>query len=587
MTDLDILGTAQTPASPIPELPDRPCFRVLDEWLEHGGAKYRPGVWHFGTDKDGNPTQQWVCSPLYIEAVTFDSQDNNFGRLLRFRNSLGKWREWAMPMELLSGLGNEVRAELLDMGTEIDPGAKARNLLASYLQERPPKRRMRCATQTGWCGRSFVMPNQVIGPEASGVIFQSGERDHDEYTHAGTLEGWRAEVAAAAVGNPILTLSLSSGFAGPLLKACNAEGGGFHFISDSSAGKTTAIDAACSIWGGPNYRRSWRATANGMEGAAALFNDNLLALDEISECDPREVGAIVYALGNGRGKQRAGKTGTARGVVRWRCFVLSSGERSIGTHMAEAGQRAKAGQSVRLLDIPASRTYGAWDTLHGCSSGAALSDAVKRAAVTHYGHAGRAFLERLTRDNRDFCGLLEEIKALPKFQAADGQERRAAARFALAALVGELATEYEVTGWPEGEAVKAAAEGFSLWRSLRGKGNDERHQVLGQVSGFLDRHGDGRFSNADYSGDTPTVRDRAGWWRDDAGARTYLFTAEGMREALRGFDFKRGLDLLEEAGVLPAAGSDGKRARFCRIGGRGVKLYPIQAGKLEGGDDGH
>ena len=32
-----------------------------------------------------------------------------------------------------------------------------------------------------------------------------------------------------------------------------------------------------------------------MEGAAALFNDCLLALDEISECDPREVGAIVYA----------------------------------------------------------------------------------------------------------------------------------------------------------------------------------------------------------------------------------------------------------------------------------------------------
>ena len=36
-----------------------------------------------------------------------------------------------------------------------------------------------------------------------------------------------------------------------------------------------------------------------MEGAAALFNDCLLALDEISECDPREVGAIVYALGEG------------------------------------------------------------------------------------------------------------------------------------------------------------------------------------------------------------------------------------------------------------------------------------------------
>jgi hypothetical protein len=31
-------------------------------------------------------------------------------------------------------------------------------------------------------------------------------------------------------------------------------------------GKTTILEAAASVWGGPNYRRSWRATANGMEG---------------------------------------------------------------------------------------------------------------------------------------------------------------------------------------------------------------------------------------------------------------------------------------------------------------------------------
>jgi len=59
-----------------------------------------------------------------------------------------------------------------------------------------------------------------------------------------------------------------------------------------------------------------------MEGVSAMFNDGLLALDEISECDPKEVGAIVYSLGNGRGKQRASRSGNARGIKRWRCFVL-------------------------------------------------------------------------------------------------------------------------------------------------------------------------------------------------------------------------------------------------------------------------
>ena len=568
----------------IPGMNERPCFRVFDDWLEYGGAKYRPGVWFFG-DKDGDPTQTWVCSPLHVEAVTFDGQENNFGRLLRFRNTLRRWREWAMPMELLRAGGDDLRGELLAMGVEIDSTAKARNLLATYLQDKPPKRRVRCALQVGWCDDSFVLPDTVIGPKASGVIFQSGERGHEEHTRAGTMAGWHSEISARAVGNPLLVVALSASFAGPMLARCNAEGGGVHFVGDSSTGKTTAIEAACATWGGQNFRRSWRATANGMEGAAALFNDCLLALDEISECDPREVGAIVYALGNGRGKQRATRSGNARGVTRWRCFVLSSGERTIATTMQEGGHKAKAGQGVRLLDIPAVRSFGAWDNLHGLPSGTAFSDAIKRAAATHHGHAGRAFLEKLTRDGRDFCDLLERIKALPEFSAegGEGQDKRAAGRFALLALAGEVATEYGITGWPEGEAVKSAAECFKTWQGLRGRGNDEKRQILDKVSGFIDRHGDGRFSDADATGE-PQVRDRAGWWRNVEGVRVYLFTAEGLREALKGFDFNRALDALQEVGALPEPAADGKRSRLNRIGGRAIRLYHIQADKLGGGN---
>ena len=583
-----VTGVTATGPLSVPES-DRPCFKVFDAWttLRESSNKLRPGVWYFGikAGKNAEPPsliQQWVCSPLHIAAVTFDGQENNFGRLLRFRNTLGRWREWAMPMELLRGAGDDLRGELLAMGVQIDPNAH--RLLGQYLQATTPKRRVRCALQVGWCGDVFVLPDEVIGPKAADVIFQSGERGHDEHTRAGTLEGWQVEIAARAVGNPLLVLALSASFAGPLLARCNAEGGGIHFVGDSSTGKTTAIEAACSTWGGPNFRRSWRATANGMEGAAALFNDGLLALDEISECDPREVGAIVFALGNGRGKQRASRTGTARSVTRWRCFVLSSGERTIGTTMAEGGYRAKAGQSVRLLDIPAGRRFGAWDQLHGFASGTAFSDALKRAVVTHHGHAGRAFLEKLTRDRRDFCERLERLKALPEFSAdgGEGQDKRAAGRFALLALAGEVATEYGITGWPEGAAINAAAEGFKAWRSWRGRGNDERRQILERVASFIERHGDGRFSDADRNFDTP-IRDRAGWWRDaGSDGRIYLFTADGLREASKGFDFKRVLDTLQEVGALPKPDESGERAKPQRIGGRLVRLYSIHADKLSG-----
>jgi putative DNA primase/helicase len=177
--------------------------------------------------------------------------------------------------------------------------------------------------------------------------------------------------------------------------------------------------------------------------------------------------------------------------------------------------------------------------------------------------------------------LLEEFKALPVFHAdrAEGQDKRAAARFALIALAGELATEYGLTGWPEGAAIEAAATGLELWRSLRGTGNDERRQIPEQVAAFIERHGDSRFSCSD-SGSSDRVYDRAGWWRATEEGREYLFNADGMHEALRGFDFRHGLYVLQEVGALAPPKADGKRAQPFRIAGRSVRLYPINPDKL-------
>jgi len=51
-----------------------------------------------------------------------------------------------------------------------------------------------------------------------------------------------------------------------------------------------------------------------------------------------------------------------------------------------------------------------WDDLHGFKDGTTLSDAVVAAAETHYGHAGRAFLEKLTRDKRDWQAHYDAFK---------------------------------------------------------------------------------------------------------------------------------------------------------------------------------
>lgn len=577
--------------NPIPAEHDRPRFVVLDEaYTAADGSKYKAGVWHFGTKpgKGDNPptlVQSWICSPLHVDAVTFDNTGANFGRLLRFRNTLGKWKTWAMPMELLRGDAADLRGVLLSMGVHLDPGHAGRHLLAMFLQSQAPQRQMEAVMQTGWAGgqfKAYALPDTVIGPHAARVTFQSEAKGKDEYTQRGTLESWQQGIAAPAVGNPMLVMALSAAFAGPVLALVGVESGGLHLIGDSSTGKTTALQAAASVWGGDNFRRSWRTTANGVEGAAALFNDCLLALDEISECDPRDVGEVVYMLGNGRGKQRASRTGTARSVLRWRSSVISTGERSIATSMMEAGQRVKAGQAVRLLDIPVQRRFGAWDNLHQHSSGPAFSDSIKRASLSSYGTAGRAFLEKLTRDTDNLVERLEDIKTrlLEGMQSGDGQPARAAARLAVLALAGELATAYGITNWQEGEATKAAAVGFDAWLSLRGEatGNAEHHQITQAVLDFIDRHGESHFSDASGPFDDrqqAMVRDRAGWWQSAGDGMEYLFTSSGMREALKGFDFDRALKVLRLAGLLDAP-TIGKTSKSKRIHGRSVRVYVVR-----------
>jgi len=563
-------GTALVPEAKHPEI-ERPTFRVYDHPVKTLGGTYSAGVWWHGTKEEkGKPVDydKRVCSPLHVEAVT-SSDGVDFGRLLRFRNTLANWREWAMPMQLLKGSGEDMRGELLNMGVEIDPDAF--KLLNRYIQGQHPKRHVIAATATGWHSPTlFIMPRQNIGKGEA--IYQSEAANFDDFRQAGTLEGWQAEIGTRCAGNPLLMLGVCVALAGTLLYHLQRQGGGFHIVGDSSTGKSSAIQAAASVWGhGEQFKRTWRATGNGLEGIAAQRNDTLLALDEIGEADPREIGAVVYSLANGTGKARAGRTGAARATRRWRVMLLSSGELGLSAHMAEGGKRSRAGQEVRLLDIPARRTFGAWDELHGLPGGREFSDAIQRASVTHYGHIGPAFIRKLLE-----CGEADDLpkmltKLCESYPSGSGQESRAAERFAIVAMAGELAIEWGLLPAPTGAAHDAMLVLSNAWRSSRGQSQGEDATIQASLCDFISRHGDALFS--ELGGDA-IVRDRAGWWKNEGERRVWLFTPEGLRRAVPGFDMTRILDAVAAAGWITEHHA-GKRAKRVKMDGRNLWLYHL------------
>jgi putative DNA primase/helicase len=328
------------------------------------------------------------------------------------------------------------------------------------------------------------------------------------------------------------------------------------------------------VFGDESYKRSWKATSNGMEATAAMFNDSLLALDEISECDPKEIGIIVYALGNGVGKQRANRHGGSRAAYQWKVMVLSNGERSIDCAMSEAGKQIKAGQSLRLLSIPIFGKYGAFDCIHDKKDGRDLSDHLQTAATKFYGVAGIEYLTKLVAETRNLDQLATDYTEALINEELGSQEKRAAKRFGLLALAGELATEYGITGWQTGNAVNGVIECFAKWREFFGGGDIEEQQVLSAMKDFIDRFGDSRFSDVTQT-ENIKINDRAGYWLDENEGRTYLFNDAGMKEALEKNGLKRGLEVLKKHSWL-MLGSDGRNKKQHRVHGKLERFYSVK-----------
>lgn len=489
------------------------------------------GVWHAGVDKEGQPKPpQWMCSRLDVLARTRDQDGNGWGYLLHFTDALGVGKQWALPARMLSGDGGEYRSVLLNMGLRIATSPIARNRLTEYIQTRRTDEFAVCTDRIGWHptaegGAAYVLPHKTIGAHAERVVFQSDSQMENTFRTRKDAAAWRDRVGVLCAGNSRLTFAVACAFAGPLLRPAGMESGGFHIHgNESSSGKTTSLRVAASVNGGPSYMQTWRNTDNALEPMAVQHCDALLILDELAQVDGKVAGECAYMLANERGKGRGTRNGGAmRPRHSWRLLFLSSGEINLATHMAEGGgKRIRAGQEVRMADIPsnAGAGMGAFECIHGHANPAAFASHLNREVQACHGGPGLAFVEwacahwgELPRRLRDGVQALTG-QWVP--QGASGQVQRVAARFALVAVAGELATEAGLTGWDASESEWAARACFDAWLAARGgAGNGEVTAMLRQVRRFLEAHGEGRMTWWHRGGDDHNAKTlhRAGYRR--------------------------------------------------------------------------
>ncbi|GAN89624.1 hypothetical protein Gbfr_007_081 [Gluconobacter frateurii M-2] len=572
------------------------------------------GIWR----RNGDGAPYFICGPVEVLGESRDEAGQNWGLLLAWHDRDGHRHEEAFARALFAGDGNEIRSRLADGGLTLGAGPKAKAAFLEWLASLQSSQRARSVTKIGWHrfggGDVFVLPDETLGETSERVVLQTLDREASLFGVSGSVEEWKLQIGALCMKNSRLIFAASCAFAAPLLGLLGEEGGGISFKGSSRLGKSTALRVAASVCGGTpqngagGYIRSWRSTSNGIESTALASCDVLLPLDEIGQLDPREAGEIAYLLSNGQGKARASRTGGARTVARFRILFLSTGELGLADLNREAGKATKAGQEVRFADLPADAGHGRglFEDVHDHDTPDAFARHLRVVTGQYYGAPLRAFLLRLTDELRmkgndaiqdRLRGRMADLTAqwLQSYPEASGQVRSVAARFAMVAAGGELATEYGLTGWDNDTPGVMAEICFASWLAERGTvGRREDEQAVAQVRDFIAKNGEARFERwvdpvqADAAqseesqppGERFRTQNRAGWKRWMIGEEgkhewRYFLTAEGMSEALSGLNRRNATQTLIETGYL-MPGKNKNSTVISPPGHRNIRAYEVK-----------
>jgi putative DNA primase/helicase len=283
-------------------------------------------------------------------------------------------------------------------------------------------------------------------------------------------------------------------------------------------------------------------------------------------------------------------------------MVVSTGEVSIASKVEEdRNRRARAGQEVRILDIPADagQGHGAFDAPRaGEDSAADLADEIVRSGEEFYGTAGPAFLQAIIDRGIDqtvdyITNAIEAFSTNVAKFGTDGQIRRAARRLALIAAAGELAHALGIVPhWSEGEAT-AAAE-FALQQWIAGRGGSEAAEAIQGVRAvrlFIEKYGDSRFEDLFVEkyrdgecADEPVgkiIQNRAGWRRGKGEDQIWMVLPEVFKsEVCNGLDPTMVAKVLVDRGLLLRGPDEYQKTH--RIQGKVLKLYTITASIFSG-----
>jgi putative DNA primase/helicase len=460
-------------------------------------------------------------APAYIAGRAEDVETGVESLKVYFRRG-SPWRSVLVGRSV--AMNSRQLVDLSAAGVPVSSGNAA--LLVKFLQtfeaaniERLPVARV--SSRMGWQGKDgadgFLWGHTLITPdevqqgqdlddlpperwEENPIAFR-GEGDGadqaaDAFYAEGTLDGWQKAVEPIQ-SYPRAVIALLGSFAAPLVPVLGTPNFTIDLSYETSAGKTTALRAAGSVWGDPDESHpasvvgSFRATRVFIERYATATDNLPLILDETKLARPWDIAGLLYEFSSGKSKGRGSPWGFRRRGA-WSSVMLTTGEQKITSFTQDGGTVARV---IPLVGFP----FGKKDEATGAVV-RTLDAGIKR----HFGVAGPAFVRFLMDESdglggsRDmFLTLREKYQVRAKDNAVLG---RLAEHLAVLHLTAILLDASGILPWgqfdpisptweqlkaevAEGDRPSAALEyviGWAVSNSQRFEGR-ERHDLSGPI----------------------------------------------------------------------------------------------------------
>lgn len=399
----------------------QPLALQCGEWIANDAGIYR-------LKQQGDIVKkEYACKIPIIPAAVLRNIETNTEKIqIAYRRTKSTWSKCIFQRSTISNKNKII--ELADFGIAVNSDTAA--ALVTYLgtcladnAETIPI--IQSVERLGWVDSVFVPYSEALTLDNDGQGAELARAVHSK----GTLQEWAEYIAPLRKQSLYLQIVLAAAFSSVLISKVKTLPFVLHLWGGTGTGKTVALKVAASIWGNPEkYMLTLNGTTNALMGTAALLHDLPLLADELqtikldTNFQNQTYDKLIMQLTEGKDRARLTQQSTLKEQKTWNnCFIFT-GEEPI-TQSNSGG-----GTKNRVIELQCKEQI--------ISNGNAVVNFID----SHYGNAGRAFIEHIASKPGET--LQQEFQDLQRaLLSLSGSSAKQCAALALIALADAYAAE--------------------------------------------------------------------------------------------------------------------------------------------------